>query len=179
MQLAYVFWHWPASGIALGEYEARLAAFHRALDNPCGSWTARLGRPPFDAPAATPVYEDWYAVASWHELGVLAERAVADPARAPHDAAAVRSAGGAAGVYRRARRGGLDTAPSVAAWLAKPDGCTYAEALGALGDAAPHAAVWVRQLVLGPAPEIAVLARAPLDLPWPALGTDPQPIDDN
>jgi hypothetical protein len=176
MQLAYVFWHWPGDGVALDEYETRLLAFHRALANPGGSWTARLGRAPFDAPATTPVYEDWYAVDGWDDLGVLADRAVAAPAREPHDAAAHRSAGGAAGVYRRVRRGDAGDAPTVAAWLAKPDGHTYAQALGTLADAAPHAAIWVRQLVLGPAPEIAVLATAPVDVPWPALATAPRPI---
>jgi hypothetical protein len=176
MQLAYVFWHWPAGGVDLDGYEQRLLAFHDALANPGGSWTTRLTTPPFDAPGAAAVYEDWYAVEGWNELGVLSDRAVTAPARAPHDAAAERSGGGAGGVYRRVRRGELAGPPSVAAWLAKPAGSSYEDALGALSAAAPHAAIWLRQLVLGPAPEIAVLAKTDVELPWPAVLTGPRRI---
>lgn len=62
-------------------------------------------------------------------------------------------------------------------------------ALGALNDravtgprraphdaAAPGAAVWQRQMVLGPAPEFAVLAPGEVTLPWPSRRTGPQAI---
>jgi hypothetical protein len=40
----------------------------------------------------------------------------------------------------------------------------------------PDATVWQRQMVLGPAPEYAVLATGPIALPWPAVQTGPQLI---
>lgn len=137
MTLAYVFWHWPAAGADPAEYEQALRAFHHALALP-GSRTYRLDRAPYDGPA---MYEDWYPVADWTALGALNARAVDAARAATHDAAARRSGGGAAGVYRQLQAGRDDTTVS---WCdARPT-------------EAADAAVWQRQMVLGPAPEFLV-----------------------
>jgi hypothetical protein len=60
----------------------------------------------------------------------------------------------------------LAAPPAWAAWLAKPEGTTYVDWHAALAESAGEAAaVWQRQMVLGPAPEFCVLAPAALALP--------------
>ena len=173
MQLAYVFWHWPAPGVDAGDYEERMRTFHAALGLP-GSRTFRLDRAPWDGAPAGP-YEDWYPVDGWEGLGALNERAVSGRRRAPHAADAVRVADGAGGVYRLVH-GVPDAAVDAAAWFAKPEGAAYDDVLRALREAVPDAAIWQRQMVLGPAPEFAVLGAAPFRLPWPTTATAPRSI---
>jgi hypothetical protein len=167
--LAYVFWHAPAPRTAVADYERALAAFHGVLAGapPAGfhdSTAARLDGPPWPGGAAA--YEDWYLVEDWAALGTLNEAAVAGARRAPHDAAAAMARDGVAGVYAPVRGAVAPPREAHAAWLAKPPGMGYDAFLAALGDG--HAAVWQRQMTLGPAPEFCVLDGAPLALPWPA-----------
>jgi hypothetical protein len=159
--LAYVFWHRPAAGVEAGDYEARLAEFHAALQSSsppgfAGSCALRVGER---------AYEDWYLVADWAALGTLNRHAVSGSRQAPHAAAAAGSGDGSAGVYAP-----ISATPAVppvqphGAWLAKPPGMGYDEFHAAL----PEGAVaWQRQMTLGPAGEYTVRADAPLPLPWP------------
>ena len=154
MTLAYVFWHWPAQPDG---YEDRIRAFHRALGRP-GTATFRLERAPFPQPGG--VYEDWYPVDDWAAIGELNDLAVTGARRAPHDDIAHRAAGGAGAVFRRIA-GDLPLADvRFAAWTPeRPEGA---------------ADVWQRQLVLGPAPEYAVLGASPAGgLPEDAILTAP------
>lgn len=172
MQLAYVFWHWPADGADRQAYEERMRAFHAALGLD-GSRTYRLDRAPWDGRPPEP-YEDWYPVEGWPQLGALNERAVSGARKASHDAAATGAGEGAGGVYRLVRDG---TEEVVAAhWLAKPAGATYDAFVPELLERAGGAAVWQRQMVLGPAPEFVVLGAQALDLPWPATVTAPRSL---
>ncbi|HEV3002573.1 MAG TPA: hypothetical protein VGW75_17680 [Solirubrobacteraceae bacterium] len=148
MTLAYVFWHWPAQP---GGYEAAIERFHAALARP-GTATFRLERAPWDSSRPAP-YEDWYPVEDWAAVGELNDFAITGSRRAPHDAVAGLSHAGAGGIYRLIREGPALPDVRFAAWLHRPP-------------AAPPegAAVWQRQLVLGPAPEYAVLAASPVPL---------------
>ena len=156
MTLAYVFWHWPAQR---ARYEERMQAFHDALGRP-GSVTFRLDSSPFDD--AEPPYEDWYPVADWTDLGRLNDEAISGPRREPHDAVAAMSRKGKGGVYRHIE-GDLELGHvAFAAWsVTRPD-------------PEPGQALWQRQLVLGPAPEYAVLAASPFDPGADALVTRPR-----
>ena len=157
MTLAYVFWHWPAQRAL---YEERMHAFHAALERP-GSVTFRLDRAPFDDPE--PPYEDWYPVADWGDLGTLNDAAISGPRRAPHDAVAAMSRKGAGGVYRLIA-GDLPLRDVThAAWSAAPP-----------AEPPAAAAVWQRQLVLGPAPEYAVLGASSFDAGPDAVLTRPR-----
>lgn len=167
MSLAYVFWHWPRSGVERLEYERRLLAFQEVLGRP-GTRTYRLARAPWKAGPAAPVYEDWYPVRDWADLGTLNDEAVSGRNRAPHDLVAHEARDGAGGVYRRLR--GEHERAHAAAWLGKPAGMPYATFLAQLPE---EATVWQRQLVLGPAPEFVVLTAEPVRLPWPATATSP------
>ena len=173
MPLAYVFWHAPAGDADLAAYEQRMHDFHAALGVP-GSRTFRLERGPYDA-APPRLYEDWYPVADWAGLGTLNERAVSGARRPPHDAVAVHAIHGAGAVYGLLQ--GDPAAPiAEARWLAKPAGMPYALFHEELAATVPDATVWQRQMVLGPAPEYAVLTTGPIALPWRSVATGPQPI---
>jgi hypothetical protein len=172
--LAYVFWHRPAPQADPAAYETALAAFHAALaEHPPpgfqGSAAFRLDRAPW-LPGDGAAYEDWYAVEGWEALGRLNEGAVSGPRAAPHDDVAGEAAAGAGAVYRRVA-GPDGLAAGYAAWLPKPPGADredFHEQLAAGG-----ATVWMRQMVLGPAPEYAVRAAEPVELPRPAIATVP------
>ena len=167
--LAYVFWHRPAEGADPGAYEARLTAFHAALEGHppegfAGSAALRVGEAPW-LPGGGAAYEDWYAVEDWTALGRLGEAAVRGERAGPHDAVAARAGAGAGAVYR------LVSGPPVlaarrASWLAKPGGLDR-DAFHAKLDG-PGRSLWMRQLVLGPAPEYAVRSDVPIVLPFRA-----------
>jgi len=167
--LAYVFWHRPAQGADREAYEARLAAFHAALaahppDGFRASAALRVREAPW-LPGSGPAYEDWYAVTGWDALGRLNEAAVRGARAQPHDAVAAGAAAGAGALY------GLVSGPPVlaarrASWLPKPAGlgrdAFHTKLTG------PGRSVWMRQMVLGPAPEYAVRSDVPIVLPWEA-----------
>jgi hypothetical protein len=148
--LAYIFWHRPQQGVESAAYEEAQRAFHRslAIDSAC----FRLGSLPFGAGGG---YEDWYLVEGWSGLGALNERAVDGRRRPSHDEAASLSAEGWGGVYALVR--GAPRLPAGAGWLERPRGEDPAGFIASL-DAD---AVWQRQLVLGPAPELCVVSTSP------------------
>ena len=168
-----MFWHRPGEGGDRAAYETGLAAFHAALaaDPPEGfraSAALRVREAPW-LPGSGPAYEDWYAVEGWEALGRLNAAAVRGTRARPHDAVAVRAAAGAGAVY------GLVSGPPVLAarrtsWLAKPPGLDR-DGFHAKLDG-PGRSVWMRQMVLGPAPEYAVRSDVPIVLPWEARAID-------
>ena len=176
MSLAYLFWHWPSGDADRAGYEQRLRDFHGALELP-GSRTYRLERAPYEGALPHP-YEDWYPVPDWQALGELNERAVSGARKTPHDAAAAQAAHGAGGVYGliQAHPPSAGAPVATAHWLAKPEGMPYALFHEELAATVPDATVWQRQMVLGPAPEYAVLATGPIALPWPSVQTGPQAL---
>ena len=145
--LAYLFWHRPRDDVAASAYEAALADFHRRLG--IASRCERVaGVPWLDGGAG---YLDWYFVAGWAALGEINSRAVTGQAEAPHARVAALSGAGAGGVMELAQ-GDVSFRP-VWQWLAKPAGMGYAEFYAGI----PHgAALWRRQMVLGPTAEFAL-----------------------
>ena len=159
MTLAYVFWHWPG---ASDGYDDRMQAFHTALGR-AGTVTFALERAPFGSDA--PPYEDWYPVEDWTAIGVLNDFAISGARKAPHDAVAAMSRAGAGGVYRLLQDGPPLAEVRFAAWLHAPP-----------PPGLEGAAVWQRQLVLGPAPEYAVLAGSPVAGLAGAVLTEPRVV---
>lgn len=165
--LAYVFWHWKQAEITARDYENRQRAFHAALgaappSDFLGSFSVSLSRAPWAAGGGD-AYEDWYLVQDFTALGLLNEAAVSAGRAAPHDAAAVVAAGGAGGLYRL-RHGAVVRQPQHAYWFGKPDGMQYGELFAQLAPVVDQAqgAVWMRQMVLGPAREFCVHAAVPV-----------------
>lgn len=145
--LAYVFRHRARAGADAVEYKAGLVAFHRSLraESPAGfrrSLSCRVEAAPWIAGGdAAGGYEDWYVVDDSAALDPLNAAAVSGARRGPHD----RAAAGAA------------------AW---PEGMRYAEFEARLrGWIGEQAAVWQRQMVLGPASEYCVLGGTGLAPP--------------
>jgi hypothetical protein len=165
MTLAYVFWHWSASP-ALSDRE-RLGTFHRALaaDPPAGfvrsSSFAIEGAPWLPSGAG---FEDWYLIEDFIALGALNDAAVSGSRRTPHDTVAALAAGGAGGLYRL--KAGEPGDVAEAQWFGKPSGTTYDALFDRLRPlSARGAALWQRQMVLGPAPEFCLRSAAAVALP--------------
>ena len=169
MTLAYLFWHWPRPGVAASEYERGQRAFHAALaEAPPAGFVRSLSFAISEAPwaaAGSAAYEDWYLVDGFGALGTLNDAAVTATRRRSHDIAAALAEGGAGGIYRL-RLGEALAEPRWGCWLTRPAGMGYDELWRMLEPAvAADAAVWMRQMVLGPAPEICVQAEREVDLP--------------
>ncbi len=179
--LAYVFWHRPRDGTAADAYEEASIAFHRSLAHrrPVGmrgSCTLRLAECPWlpaegagesagqSAPSSAGGYEDWYLIDDFTALGVLNEAAVGRGHRTSHDRIARRTGAGAGAVYALVEGGPVMSPPagepSPATWVALPPGAAPREVFELLADGVDPAgaSLWRRQLVLGPAPELCLLA---------------------
>jgi hypothetical protein len=194
--LAYVFWHWKQAEITAKDYENRQRAFHAALaaapsSGFLGSFSLGLSHVPWAAGGGD-AYEDWYLVQDFGALGLLNEAAVSSSRAVPHDTAAAVAAGGAGGVYGL-QRGTALRQPQYAHWFSKPDGMPYNELFAQLASVVDQVqgALWMRQMVLGPAQEFYLHAATPVSIPtvfsalviplrqaWPDLanqGMEPMP----
>jgi hypothetical protein len=168
--LAYVFWHWKQAEVDAREYEARQRDFHAALASAPSSgflrsFSGAVSQAPWAAGGGE-AYEDWYLLDDFKALGLLNEAAVSASRAAPHDAAAAVAAGGAAGLYRL-RLGAARQTPRVDHWFGKPDSMQYGELFSQLGPLVDrvNGALWMRQMVFGPAREFCLHATAPVSLP--------------
>jgi hypothetical protein len=151
--LAYVFWHSASGDVAA--YEERLRAFHDVIGVP-SAWFRVSGLPWIPGGDG---YEDWYLVEDWAALGALQDRAVSGARRELHDAAAAGTAWGTAGLYALRRGEPILRTVRFAAWRSKPAGLGYA----CFEPSLPGAAVWQRQMTLGPSPEYALHDVEPVE----------------
>lgn len=167
--LAYVFYHWKRNEVTTVDYEQRLRDFHRALTEAPSpgfsqSWCVSLTGAPW-ANGGGESYEDWYLVSGSADLDPLNDAAVSAARQAPHDKAASAAAGGTAGLYRL-KLGNVVIAPRYSTWFGKPGDWSYAQLYERLrGVTAGSTALWVRQMVLGPAHEFCIHSDSPLELP--------------
>jgi hypothetical protein len=181
--LAYVFWHWRRAEVAAAAYEAVQRRFHAALAAApppgfTGSRSLAISGAPWAA-AGAEAYEDWYLLDGSAALDPLNAAAVSASRQGPHDAAAAAADGGTAGLYRL-RLGAAGMAPRVATWFAKPAALGYGALLAALEPVvrAEDAALWGRQMTLGPAAEFCLHTARPVTLPPPLvpLALDCRPV---
>jgi hypothetical protein len=158
--LAYIFWHRPHPTASAQAYEDALLGFQqRLMDRPppglraAGSY--RISAVPWLG--GHPGYEDWCLLDGSWALDPLNGFAVAGAAKAPHDAAAAQMEIGHGGLYSQAW-GTPDLTPHPAVtWLTRPRGIDWQAALEPVRAQFPNATCWRRQMVLGPAPEFAVV----------------------
>jgi hypothetical protein len=170
--LAYVFWHWRRAEVSAADYEALQRRFHAALQAapPAGFLSSRslavTGAP--WAAGGGEAYEDWYLVADSAGLDPLNEAAISASRQGPHNAAAAAAAGGTAGLYRL-RLGEAGPPPQAIAWFSKPAGMSYGELFAKLEPTVrtERAALWGRQMTLGPALEFCLHTARPVPLPAP------------
>jgi hypothetical protein len=169
--LAYFFTHWPLEAIPAQRYEEALLALHRTLANsaPKGfrqSWSLAVQGLRW-ANRGQSAYEDWYLVEDFAALGILNEAAVSAPHLEAHAAVARLADGGKGGVYALAGGACDPTRIRCASWFSKPAGMSYAACFQQLETLIkqPGAALWQRQMVLGPGPEFCLHTAQPLALP--------------
>ena len=167
--LAYTFWHWKRPDVSPETYEARQRDFQAALaahppDGFLQGTTVRLEGAPWAAEGRT-AYEDWYLVRDMASLDSLNQAAVTAARQVPHDAVARLAADGIAGLYRL-RAGTPIFPPHLATWFHKPAGMSYSSLFEALAPViATAAALWMRQMTLGPTPEFCLHSKEPVELP--------------
>jgi hypothetical protein len=172
--LAYVFWHWRRPTTTAADYEAAQRRFHAALAEapPAGfirSFSVAFRGAPWAA-GGLEAYEDWYLVDGSAALDPLNAAAISASRQSPHDAAAALAAGGTAGLYSL-RHGAPVRAPAVLTWFAKPDGVAYRDFFAALEPVVDQvsAALWCRNMTLGPALEFCIHAGQAAALPPPVV----------
>lgn len=168
--LAYVFWHWKRAEITAQEYATRQRAFHAALASAppagfLGSFSVSITQASWAADGGD-AYEDWYLVQDFGSLGQLNAAAVSASRMMPHNAAAAAAAGGVGGLYGL-QRGAVLRHPGYAQWFGKPDGMSYNDLFAQLAPVVDQVqgALWMRQMVLGPAREFCLHAATPVSLP--------------
>jgi hypothetical protein len=168
--LAYVFWHHPAAGVAAAGYEESLKGFHRALTAHAppgfrGSASfAFTGAPWFPA---GPVYLDWYNVDDFTALGLLNDAAVAGARKQPHDYVARMTGAGFGGVSRRVAGLGSLRQTKAGTWLTKPAGMAYGAFIDQVSEHLDKAGMtlWQRQMALGPGLEFCIHSGGPVEIP--------------
>lgn len=168
--LAYVFWHWRRDDVPAPQYEMLQQRFHEALSEapPEGfvqSTTAAIRAAPW-ANGGRDAYEDWYLVNGSASLDPLETAAITAGRKLPHDAAAAAAAGGTAGLYKL-RLGAPPSGSRQHAWFAKPSGMSYEALFQAMAPLVEEGggALWIRQMVLGPTPEICLDTVRPVRIP--------------
>jgi hypothetical protein len=167
--LAYVFWHWSVAGTPQSQYEESLRRFHNALtSHPAeglrGSAAFRIAGARWLAQARA--YEDWYLVNDFTSLGLLNDAAVSGQRKPPHDDAARLAAGGTAGIYKLAAGDANFYAFRFAVWMTKPAGTSYEQFFNeASGWTKTGAALWQRQMTLGPATEFCLQSAESIAVP--------------
>ena len=154
--LAWVFWHSRYEHVTEEEYRRALAAFHAGVeavapDGLLGIRTVRHDSVPW-LPSPVEVYEDWHFVRDSAALDRLDEAAVIAVTSDAHTRIARLAANASAGLYRL-RAGAPLPEPPGFKWIDKPRGEAYDTFIASLENAA---AVWSRQMVLGPTPEFCI-----------------------
>ena len=157
--LAYVFWHRPYAHVDPQRYQAATVRFQRDLE---------AAKPPGFVSAASfqiepvawlgdlPGYEDWYLLEGAWAIDPLNAFAITGHVQGPHDHVAALMEEGHGGLYAHAGGETVTAAQSAVQWLTRPRGVQWQPALDAVRAACPHANIWRRQMVLGPASEFAV-----------------------
>src|SRR5580765_6650284 len=157
--LTYTFWHSRDPRAEDREYVARLTDFHRVFTKtrPAGyleTVVSRIRGAPWIADGGE-AFEEWYILDGSAALDVINHAAVSGACLAPHNEVARIAAAGTAGLYLRRLGDSPESEMRFAQWFAKPAGLKYAELYAQMGPLlAKHgAALWGRQMVLGPTPE--------------------------
>ena len=160
--LAYVFWHRPGDDADRAAYEKSGLAFQAAL---------LQAAPPGLIAAASfaieavpwlgdrPGYEDWCLLEGAWAMDPLNAWAVSGAVTVPHDHVARQMAEGHGGLYAHAFGEPILPGDSTISWLTRPRGIDWRAAFAPIRIVDPRAQAWRRQMVLGPAPEFAVVSE--------------------
>ena len=182
--LAYVFWHRPHEKPARLDYEAAVAAFHEQLGRAScpgleGSASFRISGAPWQDGAEG--YEDWYLVEGSWALDPLNSAAVSRSPEEAHGSVAAYNETGAGGLYDLIWGEVVGPARRHTSWLGRPRGIQYLPILESMRNRLSEpVSCWRRRMVLGPAPEFALVAGPDLALEtpygWTGTAIDGDPI---
>ena len=165
--LAYIFWHRPFPQVAGAEYEPTLLEFHqylaRAFSPGCwGSAVYRTGPAPWLGGQGG--YEDWYFVDAAWALDPLNRAAVSGEVEPRHSAIAALMETAHGGLYSLLWGDQVPAPRSAVAWLTRPRGIRYETVLEEVRQRLPGPLTfWRRQMLLGPAPEFALIGPPSLE----------------
>jgi hypothetical protein len=162
--LAYVFWHRRGTDVPAPRYETAVSRFHLQIQrNPPGGFVGSACLRAAELPwlgDGGPGYEDWYVVEDFAALGVINAAAVGPANETAHAAAAGLMGEGTGGIYLL-----LDGRPRfadilLATWITPVPGKLnpLIDDFFADGLERDTASLWRRQMALGPAPELCLLA---------------------
>jgi hypothetical protein len=160
--LAYVFWHRPGDDSDRAAYEKSLLGFQAALSKAAPPGLVAAASFAIEAVpwlGDRPGYEDWCLLEGGWAIDPLNAFAVAGAVTTPHDDIAHRMQEGHGGLYAHAFGDTALPADSSIAWLTRPRRIDWRAALEPLHAADPRRQGWRRQMVLGPAPEFAVVGE--------------------
>lgn len=178
--LAYIFWHWPQANVDRDLYRTHLIEFHQTLqrNRPSGfhySTVFQISKVPWIKTSGS-AYEDWYLVEGSAALDPLNDGAISGACEEPHNRVAREAADGTAGLYRL-RDGTLDLGDARrATWLSKPAGMSYGKFYESTHPIIKDhgAALWGRQMTLGPTTEFCLMSSLPINLPPGMVGHETQ-----
>ncbi|HLI10036.1 MAG TPA: hypothetical protein VKY65_00425 [Alphaproteobacteria bacterium] len=179
--LAYLFWHRAKGDADKDTYEAVLRRFHEALNEHAypgflGSATYRISAVPWLGDQGG--YEDWYYLQGSWALDLINAEAPYGRMERPHNDIAALMDIGHGGLYALVRgESTCQTERSTIRWLSRPRGSVWRPLIEYIHNGAhPPLACWRRQMVLGPAPEFALITRAgqPVRVPegWSEVAED-------
>lgn len=169
--LAYLFWHAPLADTDKGNYETALTDFHRHLANdpPQGfrcSATYRISKVPWLNDRAG--YEDWCLVDSAAALDGLNRAAIKPERWEVHAGISYKTDFGHGGLYYPLHGESHPLEGSKVVWLKRPRRIRYEAPLREIIDASRGVlSCWRKLMVLGPAPEFAIIGDASLDVRTP------------
>lgn len=168
---AYVFWHVRPDRVDVKTYEDAMSGFGRALRNQkidgvidnSSYWVDKVKW------VEAPGYEDWVWVDELSVFERLNERAVTGPMEQPHDKIAQMTKHGGYGSFYYLIDGQRKTlGDSRVFWLSRPRGIQWRDVMPKIiASATTEVSVWRRFMVLGPAPEFAIVGPADLQLTVP------------
>jgi hypothetical protein len=171
MILAYLFWHVPLADIDKGDYEAALTDFHRHLaDDPPqgfkGSASYRISNVPWLDDRSG--YEDWCFVESAAALDGLNKAAVKPERWDVHANISYKTDFGHGGLYYHLHGENCPLEVSNFVWIKRPRKIRYETPLREIiGASKGVLSCWRKLMVLGPAPEFAIIGDSTLDVRAP------------
>lgn len=168
---AYVFWHAKPANMDAAKYEMALLRFGGALRGM--KISGLLGNVSYSIDFAPwldePGYEDWVWVENLSVFETLNVQAVSGPMEGPHAGISQMTKHGGFGAFYYLIEGKHQVlGDSKVFWVSRPRGIRWAEAVPAILQSANRdVSVWRRFMVLGPAPEFAIVGPADLRLTLP------------
>ncbi len=170
--LAYVFWHWPRPEVSLDTYEKKLTAFLSSLlvkktPEIIDALSFRIEKNAPWGPQGRAIYEDWYVVRDFSDLGGLNDVAIKGETGAAHDSIKEYYLKGTGGIFKSVQ-GELELhRAGYTAWIEKPRDLSYPsyyEKISKITEGS-RSKLWRRQMVLGPTPQFCLHLEEPISLP--------------